>query len=288
MSKEKFIVSFNLAGWAWDSTGEAWGSRLVRACQMIKEEAPNAWLIGLSEVIPGTNNQYIATIQKHFPDYLIVFPEGYQENYRSAINILLINKEGYRRHNVRTLDQLEDSLLYNYVTLVTEYGWYRILSVHMPHTCNADKPEAYQQKRKALRKYFEEAVVLECEKYRNEPDIQFIFMGDLNAGPEDAYIRKLTNPCNPVLFNAIPVQERKKPTWKKQGCTPAHLDYIFYSIGSLTGDVIDVCDNDIIMTPIENQISDHAMILGRVRTNTCTMMGDEVIKNGEDQESSYQ
>lgn len=267
MEKDKFIISFNVAGWAWTQTNEKFEKRLQRACACIKDAAPDAWLIGLSEVIPGTNDKYIDIIEKEFPGYIVVLPKAYQENYRSAINVLLINKEGYHEHNIRTLDNLESSLLYNYVAIDTDYGYYRVLNAHMPHTCNAGRPKWYQQKREELRAVFEQSVSETCMAYRIEPDMQFIFMTDANASPENAFIQKLSGAVNPSLFNATRTGDRNIATWKNPEYTDNHIDYIFYSMGSMTAPVIDVYYNDIIDAPIVDMISDHAIIRGRLRTN---------------------
>ncbi|MDY4097931.1 MAG: hypothetical protein SOY47_14660 [Lachnospiraceae bacterium] len=267
MDNDKYIVSFNIAGWAWKHTKEKWEDRLKRACDCIKEEAPDAWLIGLSEVIPGTNDKYIDVIKQEFPTYITVLPEAYKNNYRSAINVLLINKEGYHNHNVRSLENLEDSLLYNYVAIDCDYGYYRVLNAHMPHTNNEDRPEWYRRSRNELRSTFEASVADTCNAYRREPDMQFIFMTDANASPEDAFIRKLSGAVNPVLFNATRTGDRDMPTWENPEYEPNHIDYIFYSMGSMMAPVIDVYYNEIINAPIIEKISDHALIRGKIRTN---------------------
>lgn len=267
MDNDKYIVSFNVAGFAWKQTKENWGDRLKRACDLIKEEAPDAWLIGLSEVIPGINDKYIDVIKKEFQNYITVLPEAYKNNYRSAINVLLINKEGYRNHNVRLLENLEDSLLYNYVAIDCDYGYYRVLNAHMPHTNNEDRPEWYRHSRNELRSTFEASVADTCNAYRRESDMQFIFMTDANASPADAFIRKLSGAVNPVLFNATRTGDRDLATWKNPGYKPSHIDYIFYSMGSMMASVIDVFYNEIIDSPITKKISDHALIRGRIRTN---------------------
>ena len=267
MNSEKYIVSWNLAGWNWRISKERWLDRLGRACNFIKMAAPDAWLIGLSEVIPGKDDRYINEIKKKFPNYIVVMPKAYKKNYRSAINILLINNEGYHKHNVRTLDNLEDSLLYNYVAIDSDYGYYRVLNAHMPHTCNEDKPEWYQHNRNELRTIFEDSVVDTCNAYRREPDMQFVFMADANATPEDGFIKKLSGSVNSALFNATRTGDRDIPTWRKQGYSPNHIDYIFYSMGTIMSPVIEVYNNEIIQTPIFDSISDHALIRGRIRTN---------------------
>ena len=230
MNIEKYIVSFNIGGWAWTITKESWKDRLKRACECIKKEAPDAWIIGLSEVIPGKEEKYIDVIRKEFPEYVVVLPEAYKNNYKSAINVLLINQEGYHNHNTRTLDNLEDSLLYNYVAIDTDYGYYRVLNAHMPHTCNEERPEWYQQKREELRAVFEKSISETCMAYKREPDMQFIFMTDANASPENAFIQKLSGAVDPSLFNATRTGDRKIATWKNPEYTNNHIDYIHNSI----------------------------------------------------------
>lgn len=267
MNTEKYIVSFNVAGWAWSITKELWNDRLKRACDCVKKEAHDAWLIGLSEVIPGKNDKYIDLIREEFPNYITVLPKGYKKNYRSAINVLLINKEGYHDHNARTLDGLEDSLLYNYVAINTDYGYFRVLNVHIPHTCNEDRPEWYQQQRKDLRAEFEYSITEICVAHREEKDMQFIFMTDANASPESLFIQRLSGTINPPLFNAMRIGDRNLPTWKNPKYKNKHIDYIFYGVGCVMAPVIDVYYNDIIDSSISEKISDHAIIRGKIRMN---------------------
>lgn len=267
MKSLKYIVSFNLGGWNWKISNEKWKNRLKRACQLIKTEAPGAWLIGLSEVVLGADDKYLHEIAGEFPDYVIVLPKAYNNNYRSAINVLLINKEGYHSHNVRTLDNLEESLLYNYIAIDADYGHFRVLNAHMPHTCNKDKSNWYQRNRNELRAIYEKSIADTCNAYRREPDMQFIFLTDANASPEDRFIRKLSGPVNPALFNATRTGDRHIPTWKNPEYSSNHIDYIFYSMGSMLAPIIDIYYNDIVETPISGKISDHALIRGRVRMN---------------------
>jgi hypothetical protein len=267
MKNEKYIVLHNLAGWAWSLTDETWENRLRRCCECIKESAPDAWLIGLSEVIPGTGNKYIKIIEQVFANYVVVLPKGYDTNYRSAINIFLINKNGYHSHSTHTLEGLEDSLLYNYLAIESIYGVFHVLNLHMPHTCNGDKSKWYQNNRKQLRDDFEEAVTNACNTYRTEPDIPFIIMTDANATPEDGFIKKLSGPLNPMLFNATKKEDRRIPTWRNHSYSPSHIDYIMYSMGSLKSRVIDIYPNEIIDTPINQHISDHVIIRGKIGTH---------------------
>ena len=268
MEKEKYIISWNLAGYAWKATKEAWGDRLKRACKCIKTEAPDAWLIGLSEVIPGKDNKYLDILRGEFQGYVMVLPKAYRKDFRSAISVLLINEEGYKKHNTRILDGLGDSLLYEYVDIDTDYGYYRVMNTHLPHTCNENKQERYQQSRKDLRKKFEEAILSECEAYRIDPDVQFILLADANASPRSTFIYELAGEFNnPMLFNATKRTDRDLPTWINPNYGENHIDYIFYGMGSMFGEVVNIYFNEIISSPIDNKISDHAIIKGKIRTN---------------------
>ena len=115
---------------------------------MHKKEAPEAWLFGLSEVISGKDNKYLDILRGEFQGYVMVLPKAYRNDFRSAINVLLINAEGYHEHNTRILDGLEDSILYEYVDIDTDYGYFRVVNAHIPHTCNENRQEWYQQSRK--------------------------------------------------------------------------------------------------------------------------------------------
>lgn len=115
---------------------------------MHKKEAPEAWLFGLSEVISGKDNKYLDILRGEFQGYVMVLPKAYRNDFRSAINVLLINAEGYHEHNTRILDGLEDSILYEYVDIDTDYGYLRVVNAHIPHTCNENRQEWYQQSRK--------------------------------------------------------------------------------------------------------------------------------------------
>lgn len=115
---------------------------------MHKKEAPEAWLFGLSEVISGKDNKYLDILRGEFQGYVMVLPKAYRNDFRSAINVLLINAEGYHEHNTRILDGLGDSILYEYVDIDTDYGYFRVVNAHIPHTCNENRQEWYQQSRK--------------------------------------------------------------------------------------------------------------------------------------------
>ncbi len=272
MNQDKNIVFWNLAGWSWRLSEERWGDRLTRACSQIKLHAREAWIIGLAEVIPGKNNQYIRLLEREFPGYLVILPKAYKDNFRSAINVLLVNRQGYRQHQILTLDNLSDSLLYNFIGLSTDQGYYRVLSVHIPPLSDEDRPSWYQQKRRELRRIFEQEITQTCATYRYERDIHFFLLGDFNAEPDDPFIKKLTSPVEPMLFNAARTSDATTPTWENQIYSKRgrHIDYIFYSMGSLISQDIEVFYTDIIEEPIRLLVSDHALLRGKIRTHIDT------------------
>lgn len=267
MKEIKEIAEFNLAGWAWTKTPERWCSRLERACALLKEKVPDAWIIGLSEVIPGRDNKYVDIIRQNFPNYVIILPQAYNKNYRSAINIVLINEEGYLNHSVGTLEDLEEgSLLYNYATIITDYGCFRLLNCHIPSVAfNENRSDCYKRRRKDLRTLFEEVIYETSAPYQKELDIQYICMMDANASPDSHFIQNLCGGVSPVLFNAT--QDRRTPTWINSEHCSNHIDYICYGMGSLMAPIIDVYSNRIIDAPIAEKISDHALLVGKIKTN---------------------
>lgn len=261
-----FVVSYNAAGHAWKLSQESWASRLQRSCNYIRETAPGAWIIGLSEVIPGRDDKYLAILQKAFPEYILVTPQAYRKNSspRSAINVLLIHREGYRYYATRTLKDLENSLLYNYVEIDTDHGYYRVLNLHIPHTDNGDRPIWYQQNRIDLRKKFEVALKATCRSYTQNLEIPFILLGDFNATPDGSLLQELTNPYGPCLFNATLTRNWVTPTYINPERGSAHLDGIFYSTGAMQSDMLAVRENQILREPVDEKMSDHCMILGQI------------------------
>lgn len=265
----KIHYFWNLAGYNWKRTCESWNTRLDRAIDYLRQDDP--WVIGLAEFIPGKNNHWITYLQNKFPDYLIILPHAYNNNFRSAITLLLIRKKGVRSYTIRTLDGsgLDKSLLYVYISLDTDFGFFRILCAHFPNTSNKDRPQWFQKERDILRNSFENAVAEISSFYIKEPDIQFIMLADMNASPESSYIRMLSGYDESPLFNATRSGERHIPTWNNPDISNNHLDYIFYGKGSLYSNVIDPYYNDIIVEPMNTliPISDHALIKGSIFTN---------------------
>ena len=204
--------------------------------------------------------------QEMLSEYILVTPHAYRKNSspRSAINVLLIHREGYRYHATRTLEDLENSLLYNYVGIDTDHGYYRVLNIHIPHTDNGDRPIWYQQNRIDLRKKFEVALKKTCRSFAQEHEIPFILLGDFNATPDGSLIQELTNPYGPCLFNATLTRNWVTPTYINPERGSAHLDGIFYSTGAMQSDMLTVKENQILREPVDEKMSDHCMILGQI------------------------
>lgn len=270
MEKNKYIVSFNLAGWGWKLTTESWGSRLDRVCQFIKENAPDAWMINLQEVILGKNFKYLEVIKEYFPDYVVVLPQAYDnsKNYKSAIAVTLINMEGYQDHALRKLEGVEDSLRHIYVGVTTDYGYFRIINAHVPTRDNVGKPEWYRKAREKYRKKYEKALLEEAVLYKNELDMQFLLCGDLNASYKESPVRDFVTPYSKApMWNAILEQDKTKDTWiNTLSGGKNHLDYILYSFGTLKSDALRIHPTRIIDDSINLKISDHAMLRGEVTT----------------------
>lgn len=268
MKKYKYIVSFNLAGWGWKLTTESWGSRLGRGCQFIKDNAPDAWLINLQEVILGKNFKYLEIIKEHFPNYVVVLPQAYDKNYKSAIAVTLINMEGYQHHSLRRLEGVEDSLRHVYVGFTTDYGYFRVINVHVPTGGNTEKPKWYQRAREEYRKKYVQAILDEAAVYKNELDIQFILCGDMNATCAESPVREFVNPhSKSPMINAIIDSDRAKSTWINElNGGMKHLDYIFYSYGTLKSDILRIHPTRIVDDSIKLKLSDHAMLVGSIST----------------------
>ena len=85
------FISFNVAGWNWRASNEAWGVRLQRICRFIKSKASNPLVIALQEV-QLSGGKYLAVLKEQFTDYHIVLPKAYKNQPRSVVSVLLINK----------------------------------------------------------------------------------------------------------------------------------------------------------------------------------------------------
>lgn len=73
MKKDKYIVSWNLAGYGWKISNENWGDRLKRACNYIKEvyySALGAEICRKSEHIDKVKEVYMALTFSGFKQYI--------------------------------------------------------------------------------------------------------------------------------------------------------------------------------------------------------------------------
>lgn len=259
---KKTIITLNLAGHAWNRSTARWTHRLNDLCNLIKSEAPNAFIIALQEFKGGTN--YLQLIQKNFPNYIIITPEGYDpdDNKRSAVNLLLINKGDCRNYSIRSLEIGRKCFLYNYVFIETYDGhFFRILNLHLPHANNEYKPLWYQKDRNLLRSSLESAVIDTSSFFRTEQDIHFILLGDLNAEPDTAFIKKIATYKDSALWNGTRSTDLNKGTFLSTEIG-SHIDYIFYSRPMLFNPGIDPFYNEISSEPITKTLSDHALIIG--------------------------
>ena len=264
------MVCFNVAGWAWKHSKEKYEDRLKRALEHVrtsrltkvkgaKKELP--FIIGLSEVALA-KGKYIDTIRSEMPEYELIFPVGYNPEIspKSVINILLVRKDQLIEYEVLELNMLkkeEDKLLlYNYVTLSTTVGNFRIINMHGVHTANEDKPEWYRATREVLSKKIMRAVVEEIAMYYD--DERLVLMGDMNRTPSDKYLTKIM-----YGYNMIPVIDRKANTYfgKK---SKKHLDYVLVSCATIANKNNTVFVGEVDDSTFYNSkpISDHALLIG--------------------------
>lgn len=259
---KKTIVTLNLAGYNWTRTSDRWKTRLTNLCGLIKETSNDAFIIALQEFIGGS--KYIDILQEQFAGYHLVTPVGYDPdaNKRSAVNLILINKNDCEHYSTRTLNLSGENFLYNYVQIETPAGrFFRVLNAHLPQEDNEGRPDWYQQKRNLLRSQMEKEIIATSAFFRTEQDIQFIILGDMNATPASSFIRKLTALSDSPLWNATRTEDLDSGTFINI-TFGRHLDYIFFGRQSLFTEVIDPNYNEIIGAPITRKLSDHAMLLG--------------------------
>ena len=127
------IISYNMAGWNWRISTEKWEDRVRRSCEYIINKMSEPMVIGLQEV-QLSGGKYLKVLEEYFPEYHIILPPAFNGQPRSVISILLLRKDICDSYSVNVLDNLEDSLRYNYVTFNTSDGLcFRVLNTNIPH-----------------------------------------------------------------------------------------------------------------------------------------------------------
>lgn len=261
---ERNIISYNMAGWNWRLSKESWEKRMKRSCEYILDKTPEPMLIGLQEV-QLSGGKYLDVLKQYFPNYHIILPPSYKGQPKSVISILLLRKDICDSYSVNVLENLEDSLRYNYVTFNTTDGLcFRVLNTNIPHTCYEDKAEWFQENRRVLREKFIESIESMAYTYKNEPDVKFIALGDFNTVPEDPFIDGLAYTyVNRSMIDAVSKEDKNKITWLNQG-SKNRLDYILYSQGMLCDTGLSAKLTQIDDSTITNKMSDHAILVGGV------------------------
>lgn len=260
---ERQIISYNMAGWNWRLTDEAWKSRMQRSFDYIHDRTSGPMLIGLQEV-QLCGGKALDTLSQNFPEYHIVLPDKYAEHQRSVISILLIRKDVCDSYSVGKIENMDECLRYNFVTLNTTDGLcFRVININIPHTCYRDKAEWFQKDRKTLRENCVEAIKALAATYKNEPDVKFIVLGDFNTTPDDPFIEQLAYSWNSPMIDSVEVKDRNKLTWKNLD-SKNRLDYILYSKGMLYDTGLSAKITTIDETTISDKMSDHAMLVGGI------------------------
>lgn len=267
--KDMEIISLNVAGWNWRTSNERWEKRLTRICDYIKSKMSNPLVIALQEV-QLSGGKYLPILEKAFPDFYIVLPKGFNNQPRSVMSVLLINKLLCESFSIRTLDNLEDNLRYNFVQINThiEGVCFRVLNTNVPHNCfNENTAEWYKEERKELRSLFIDSITNLANRYRSEPDLKLIVLGDFNATPDTDFIESLayTN-INRSMIDAVKPYNKNVYTWKDyETKTKNRLDYIFYSTGMLCDTGVSAKFTLTDDTTIQQELSDHAILIGGIK-----------------------
>lgn len=265
--KNMEIISLNVAGWNWRTSNERWEKRLSRICNYIKSRMNNPLVIALQEV-QLSGGKYLSVLESEFPDYHIILPKGYENQPKSVVSVLMINKALCQSYSVGTLERLEDSLRYNFVTINThaEGLCFRILNIHIPHNCfSGSTAEWYKKERKELRTLFISRIMELADTYRREPDLKFILLGDFNALPDSDFLHSLAYTCQRPMIDAVKLCDKDTYTWKSRVTEAKNrLDYILYSAGMLCDTGITAKATAIDDTTIRQELSDHAAIIGKI------------------------
>ena len=264
---EEFKFSqLNLAGWGWKNTKEEWKSRLFRGCNYLKEHYSDALAIALHET-QLTAGKRLETIRDVFPekDWEIILPNGFdpEERPKSVACVLLLNKAYVNAYSIMKLGHgLEDHSNYNYVAVTTNTGRnIELLSVHVPHNCfdGSNAATWYIETRRDLRKRFEEAIFEVAEGSDN-----LVLMTDLNAGPEDSFVKELAyRRVDPIMFDAMAPELKTTPTWERDG-KATKIDYLLYSYQMMINGAVAI-PTTIDRSSIDEVFSDHVILTGGIK-----------------------
>lgn len=260
------LISLNVAGWNWRASNEKWGDRLKRICEYIRSKMNTPLVIGLQEV-QLSGGKYLKVLIEQFPDYHVVLPKAYKNQPRSAVSVLLINKNLCESYNVRTLEGLEDNLRYNFVHINThiEGLCFRLLNVNVPHNCLENAADWYRADREALRALFIKKIKDLANAYRSEPDLKLVVLGDFNTLPDDRFIESLAYAYDRPMIDAVKDHDKKTATWRNFATgTKSRLDYILYSTGMLRNTGVSAKFTKVDDATILNDLSDHAIIVGGI------------------------
>lgn len=261
------IVSHNAAGWNWRLSKEAYKDRLERI--LIDLKAKDCFITSLQEV-QLCGGKYLGLIREYFPEaeYEIVLPKAYNNEPKSVVSLILINKDFCDSYSVSTLEGLENSLRYNFITINTQIEGlcFRILNINVPHNVfdQSKTAEWYRQSRVELRKLFLQRIKELSETYRSEPDLKFVITTDMNMSYEDPFMNKLAYSYDSPMLDAINECDKTKITWNNRLLNGSNrIDYILYSRaviserGGLKAKYTVVDD-----TPIVDKKSDHCYLIG--------------------------
>jgi len=90
-------------------------------------------------------------------------------------------------------------------------------------------------------------------------------MGDFNTTPEDEFIESLAYTYDRTMIDRV--EDKNKITWKNQETLAKNrLDYILYSTGMLYNTYVKAEKTEIDDNTIAQKLSDHALIIGRIKT----------------------
>lgn len=262
IKKEVKVVSQNCAGWNWRINEKTFENRLKAILEKAKNEDPD--IVGLQETY--ASEKYMKLIKEFFPeeDYIIVIPKTYDpvKNKKSVIALMILKKKGLLSFEHLHLPELEDSMRYNYVKAEYDFGTIRPLNLWIPQIAlNSEKAEDYHQKRADLKEKFIEAVQDEADKW-GESDQLFIPFGDWNLtskSMEDLAVYTESG----MLVEPLRPEDKGASTWHNPEFGPgADLDHIMY--GSRYSHPVAYKLSRIDYSPINDGISDHAMLVGSV------------------------
>lgn len=248
---KKIIISLNFNGYLPISRNLSFSEKIAVFANYLNNKYKNlsaVAIICLQEFIGGKNEEYINELQKAFPLFEVVKPQGFNvlEHPRSLISINLIRKE-YRHESIRLDSCLPNRICYSKVWMGDTPVC--ILNMYAVQTCifSPGAASSFIAERKKLKTELWDTVLSEAER-RSDP---LILVGDMQeATRTGVHIKKLKD---------LGFMEKNDwfPTIRNYSFDEWNIDHIFYNEAAWKAYYPSETDYD---GNVMDELTDHVLI----------------------------